>query len=260
MISTKFLILTLTILSIKTQETVDLRRKRTFRRHRVLASDKKSNTNKIDLSSQTVTPIFESLNTEYLLTAPAPKYRNFLYTTTAEVNNEMLITYRIDRNHKFVIIIRTTNHNSTNPDEEIHRQRLVFNCKTLDVVDEFLCMPKKCDLSNFEPIKTPAVECEDHYKESQVLIEYTMDSVKNVSQTEDFIECVREHFEVVVPNPKSMCYFVGFRPDNIVPLEDLEQKLLDEGYEKIGDEYVKKSLLETNIAQVKVDELAFNLA
>lgn len=256
----KFLIITLATISINTQavtdegqEIIDNRKRTDYTR--LVQGDMIIENNHIDLSAPAVTAVFQSLNEEYLKVKPAPVSRNYVYMTSAEMNNQMLVTYKITSERRFVVILKTSNDNAEKKEDRVHKQRLVFKCKMLNVVKEFMCMPANCDLSNFEPIDTPGTDCDDHYNESQDLIEYTFETVKEISPTEDFIKCVKERMEIVTPNPKTMCFYVGFRPNNIVPLSTYEEKFLENGYVKVGDSYEKKSLIQTRVAQVKIDEL-----
>ena len=112
-------------------------------------------------------------------------------------------------------------------------------------------MPENCDLTHFQPKPTPATLCEDSYHQSQDIIKFTFSSVKEVSSTEDFIECVKTNMNKVVPSPTMMCFYVGFEPKNLVSLKEYEEEILSEGYRKNADgEYIKKTGTEVSRAEV----------
>ena len=53
-----------------------------------------------------------------------------------------------------------------------------------------MCFPKKCDLKEFEPKKTPAIECEKNYTFGQEILYDTFHHTKSEKLTDAFIKCV----------------------------------------------------------------------
>lgn len=116
-------------------------------------------------------------------------------------------------------------------------------------------MPKSCDLTKFEPEPTPSKICEDHYKKSKEVLETVFHTVKDINQVEAMIECVRTKMKIVEPNKEAICFYTGFRPNNIVSEEELEKQLRDDGFVKgedgkwtkdMGIEEVRKAELNVN--------------
>lgn len=240
-------------------ELIDNRTRTNLGEQFEIPQDFKISNNHIDISAVAVTPIFQELFSQFQTNGGTSVFKNVLYETSAQMNNQMLVTYEVNKLNQFRVTLRTTNDNAAEEKDRVHTQDVFFNCKVLNVVKEFLCVPSNCDLTKFEPVPTPATECEDHYQQSQDFINFVFETSKDVSPTQDFIECVREKVEIIEPNPLTMCFYVGFRPENIVPLEVYETKLSERGFVKNAEGVWERRLEEwKESVKAEVDVANYN--
>jgi len=79
-------------------------------------------------------------------------------------------------------------------------------------------LPRNCDLTKYEPEVTPAKKCEYHYTRSQEIIETAFRALKTADELEMMIQCVRDKMKIVEPNKDAVCFYTGFRPNNIVSI------------------------------------------
>lgn len=64
--------------------------------------------------------------------------------------------------------------------------------------------------------------------------------------------------KIVEPNKDAVCFYTGFRPNNIVSIQKLEEQLLADGYTKGDDGKWKKfdKILDNVQVKVQVNEYA----
>lgn len=221
--------------------------------------DEKINSNKIDITAETVTPIFRDMLDEHKETGNMIE-KNVFYKIDKQINNNTLVQYRVYKNPKgrviYKVIIHSTNDNAANPKKRKHIQRMRFKCKNMRFIKTFMCIPAHCKLRNYEPEPTPAMKCEDSYNRSQALVTEAFEVMKDVKKLKAMIDCINKKVQVMALNKKSVCYYAGFRPNNIVSLEELSLKLKRQGWKKQKDGTFKRVVsVDQRSADVRVNQM-----
>lgn len=101
-------------------------------------------------------------------------------------------------------------------------------------------MPDRCTLDNYD-IENPKKICEDNYHLSQDAMKM-IELERNITNNDRLalVECINRTIEHATVEMEEVCYFAGFRPENLnlVPKDKVEQELRDMGY--AYDEEIKK--------------------
>ena len=189
---------------------------------------------------------------------------------TDSMNNTLLEHWRIGHDdlgaRTYSLIITTTDH--MNEEEPIHEQIVKFQCKYEEVVEQMVCIPEKCDLEPLETEPSPGVICAFNYRQSQTYLSSVYESTHSITDDdlgdgvyESTLECLKKKIENITVFGVYQCYYKGFEPNDVVTLEEMNEKLIDEGWKRIedpkmpwGSKYSRESVVEEKTASAKVDE------
>ena len=61
-------------------------------------------------------------------------------------------------------------------------------------------------------------------------METAFEAIKNSDDVSAMVRCIRERMKVATPNKEAICFYTGFRPNNIINKQQMEQSLIDDGY------------------------------
>ena len=121
-------------------------------------------------------------------------------------------------------------------EDGIQEQILAFTCKHYPEQDVYVCIPDKCDFKGLIPPATPVQICVNNYRQSQMLLDTVKTSTSTQEptivgeQTQDLIvRCMEEYIETITVQGEHVCYYEGFKPENMVSYDDLKKKIMASG-------------------------------
>lgn len=195
-------------------------------------------TTNIDFSSEAVSPIFQAIYNKF--ETERTYYTSIQFYSTGDPTSSTNMTakfYKVgDYSTEQYGINITVSNNATSP-PSMSQESFYFKCKGFANHGEFLCIPWDCANDIVIPTPPPSQTCEDNYYLSQELIKYTFYGTKNMTATQDIINCYQQTSQnsTDTVDPSSACFYAGFLPANMVSLSQLSQNLINAGYTDNGD-------------------------
>lgn len=118
----------------------------------------------------------------------------------------------------YKVVLVAPNSLAVNEAERTFSQTVGYKCKNIEIDDghfEFICVPQKCSLEEYEVVN-PKKICEENYHMSQDTIRL-IDLETNVTNDERLalIECITNSIEQKTVEMEEICYFAGFKPENL---------------------------------------------
>lgn len=223
--------------------------------------------NNVDISTKRASVMFQMLENKMAeLQNPSHLSHFVMNEIEGNENGQLLEEWRIGTDtlgHKiYEVIIKTLNINAENPEDRVHQQLVLFQCKFFEYYEEMICVPEHCDLTPFINTPTPGVVCAKNYRYSQELITTLYES-SHTTDREDVgagiydlsLECMKKKIETLPVRGEEICYYEGFEPENITPLSEMEANLFADGWVRLEDgTYQRESVVESKNTDVRVDE------
>lgn len=187
-----------------------------------------------------------------------------LHTIPDKLNGQILIHWKIRVNNNgeytYKVILRTTDVN--NKENPVHKDVYKYHCKHYAYVDQFLCVSAKCEVTPFSPTPPPAIRCAMNYRFSQQVITTVYESTHESTTSnpnEDvyvqILQCMKEKVERLPPRGEEICFYIGFEPENIVSIEEMHSKLIEDGWKKTQDNtYERRTVVEERKAVGIIDQ------
>ena len=121
-------------------------------------------------------------------------------------------------------------------EDGIQEEILKFTCKHYPDQDVYVCIPDKCNFVGVVPPATPVQICVNNYRQSQMLL----DTVKTSTSTQEptivgeqtqelIVRCMEQYIETITVQGEHVCYYEGFKPENMVSYEELKEKIMASG-------------------------------
>jgi len=138
--------------------------------------------------------------------------------------------------YSVVVRMRMLDLNNLSDDDGITESMLTFTCKHYSEQDVYVCLPDKCDFHGVVPPATPVQICVNNYRQSQILL----DTVKTATSTQEpqalgddtqnlIVLCMEKYIETITVQGENICYYEGFKPENMVTYDQLKANILASG-------------------------------
>ena len=202
-----------------------------------------STSNIIDLSAKNASVKFK----EILLAMNIDGERNLnmrydLHTNLDrdEGSNRFLVEWSLENNndgtYTLRVRLRVLDLNNTQLENGVQESVLNYTCKYFEIVNEHVCVPEKCNFDEIKPPTDPVKKCVNNYRESQMVLSVVNESTSTQQpkvlgeQTQQLIVyCMQKQIETLVIHGETVCYFEGFKPENMVTYEEMRNSIMANG-------------------------------
>lgn len=186
-----------------------------------------------DLSSEAAAAAFQQVYLKNLATGVSNTKLNTYTQTTNGVTTTMTVEFSqtAGGSEVFQAVVAPQGSATAATDLVVYK----YKCKDFPVQKAFLCLPYDCDEDLVIDPPPPSHQCDDNYYLSQKLVKYTFYGLKSITATQTVATCYRQKAESIGLGVYDECFAVGLKPDNMLSLDDLGQRLVAAGYTKNSD-------------------------
>lgn len=200
-----------------------------------------STSNNIDLSANKATMMFKELRQiEHVEGAELNMRVKYILHTNVEReigSNRLLEEWAMEHNSDGVdnlwVRLRVLDLNQTQLEDQVTEQMVGYHCKHWEDVDTYFCLPNRCDFDVVKPPKDPVKVCVNNYRQSQM----TLNVVNEATNTQEpisageeiqnlIVHCIQTQIETLTIYGENVCYYEGFKPENLVSYEEMRQNIL----------------------------------
>jgi hypothetical protein len=199
--------------------------------------------NRIDLSPSAASNMFRQLHSMNVVEGERNMRMKYILHQNIgndQGSNRFLEEWSMVNNndgfYSVVVRMRMLDLNNLSDDDGITESMLSFTCKHYSEQDVYVCLPDKCDFHGVVPPATPVQICVNNYRQSQILL----DTVKTATSTQEpktlgddtqllIVLCMEKYIETITVQGENICYYEGFKPENMVTYEQLKENITKSG-------------------------------
>lgn len=199
-----------------------------------------SNSNNIDMSAGAASNMFKIMKKMDETEGPRNMRMKYILHTDVERDagsNRFLEewTMEVKENEFYTLTarLRMLDVNNLNLENGYQETLIVFDCKVYYNQDIYLCIPDKCTFDGLVAPTTPVQRCVNNYRQSQMVLTTITESTNTqkpelVGQETQrlIVECIQRQIETLVVHGDTICYYEGFKPENIVTYDQMRAKIL----------------------------------
>ena len=197
-------------------------------------------TNDIDLSAKKARNVFKELrNIDQVDGARNMRMKYILHTdANRDVgSNRFLEEWSMEpkENNMFSVVarLRMLDLNDTTNSQGFQETIVKFDCKHHLAQKLHICIPEKCSFEGLVKPTDPVQKCVANYRESQMVLSVVNESTdtqvpKTVGDEVQLlmIKCMQKQIETLTVRGDTICYYEGFKPENMVTYKEMKESIL----------------------------------